>query len=740
MLDLLIKNARFFDGLGSPAVRRDVGVRDGRIAKIAAELTEAARETVDATGLWMVPGFIDIHTHYDIEVEIAPGLAESVRHGVTSVVMGNCSLSLAIGAADELAHVFERVETLPGALIQKWLGAALSWQTPGQYVAHLDQLPIGPNVAALFGHSALRAHVMGLRRSLNEPATEAELDQMRRIAGDAIAAGMIGVSIDMVPWHMMSGEHRGRTIPSQHADLREYRMLADVCRSRDAVFQVTPNPQRSASLLDILRMSLGLGRRPLRITVLAALDSVADRKLWRVFRPLLFVLNRLLGCNIRFQTLTEPFTVYSDGPVTPLFEEFACGVRLNDCDSRAARQALWQSPGFRERFRREWTGGYRKTFHRDLTKMRILRCPDAALENQTVAEAAHAGDREATAFFMDLLERYDTDLRWVATGANDRPAERLALMKQPGVLPGFTDAGAHVRNLGYYDGALSLLKQAAATGFISMERAIARVTGEAAGWFRLDAGVLREGAKADFVLIDPEHLRAPISEPVEISDAVLDGAMRMVKRGSEQIIEAVYIKGRRVVRRGEISPALGREKLGDVLRLAESPAVESQTKDRDRISDAIPSHPFTDYWDIFVMKHQHPANLALHVLGVILFYGLAMLAVLTRNWWLLVLLPLSQAVGLLGHYFFERSHIDLQDAVFSVRASRCLNRMFLRILAGKYKGDIRRAHAALAAYRLAQVKEAENQNRITREVSPEKMPFNNPAQPAERQAAQSSKP
>jgi N-acyl-D-aspartate/D-glutamate deacylase len=703
MLDLIIKNALFFDGLGSPAARRDVGVRDGRITAIATSITEAARETFDATGLWIAPGFVDIHTHYDIELEIAPGLVESVRHGVTTVVMGNCSLSLAIGSADQLANVFERVETLPRPLIQKWLKASLSWQTPDEYVAHLKQLAAGPNVAALFGHSALRAHVMGLERSLKELATDAELARMRRIAAAAIDAGMLGISIDMVPWHMMSGEHRGRTIPSQHADLREYQMLADVCRSRDAVFQVTPNPQRSTSLLDIVRMSYGLRRRPLRITVLAALDSVADRRLWRVFRPLLFVLNTLLRCNIRFQTLTEPFTVYSDGPLTPLFEEFACGVRLNDCESREARQALWQAGGFREQFRHEWTSGYRKTFHRDLALMHIVRCPDASLENRMIADAARNAGRGATEFFMDLLERYDTDLRWVATGANDRLAERLALMKQPYVLPGFTDAGAHVRNLGYYDGALSLLKQAATTGFIPVEQAIARVTGEAARWFRLDTGILREGAKADFVLINPEHLRAPISEQIEISDPVLDGALRMVKRGSERVIEAVYIKGRQVVQRGEISPALGREKLGDVLHLTNTPDAprRAESADRNRISGGITDHPFTDYWDIFVMKHQHPANIALHFVGVILFYGLVALAVLTRHWWLLLLLPLSQAVGLLGHYFFERSHIDLQDAVFSMRASRCLNRMFLRLITGKYTDDIRQANEALKAYQLA---------------------------------------
>ncbi len=108
MLDLLIQNGLIFDGLGSAPVRGDVGIENGQIVEIAPSLPVEAREVVDASGLWVTPGFIDIHTHYDLELEIAPGLSESVRHGVTSVVIGNCSLSIAIGEAQMLADIFQR--------------------------------------------------------------------------------------------------------------------------------------------------------------------------------------------------------------------------------------------------------------------------------------------------------------------------------------------------------------------------------------------------------------------------------------------------------------------------------------------------------------------------------------------------------------------------------------------------------------------------------------------------------
>ncbi|MCT7983725.1 amidohydrolase family protein [Laspinema sp. A4] len=565
MLDLLIKNGLIFNGLGSPPVRGEIGIKQGQIVAISPHLSLEVAQVVDASGLWVTPGFIDIHTHYDLELEIAPGLSESVRHGVTTVVIGNCSLSVAVGEAPMLADIFQRVETLSYRLIAKWLNQSMSWQTPGEYLHHLQQLPLGPNVAPMLGHSAVRAHVMGLERSLTVDPTTAELNQIEQIAELALENGFIGISIDMFPWHRMSGKWRGCTIPSQHAKLPEYARLAALCRQRDRVFQVTPNLQRLASFLDIIALGSGIGQPPLRLTVLSALDAVHNRQMWRIFSPLLWIWNRLLRGNVRFQTLTEPFTIYSDGPVTPLFEEFSTGAQLNSCDSRQERQELWASETFRDQFRKDWLNGWRKSFHRDLNLMEILNCPEPSWQGLSFAAVAEKMQRDPVDLFMDLLQGYDTDLRWVATGANDRLEPRLAMMKHPDILPGFTDAGAHVRNLGYYDGALSLLKQAVTTHFMTPEAAIHRVTGEPAQWFRLDAGVLKVGAKADLVLLNPQGLNQAIAPQVEIFDPILDGEPRMVKRGSDEIIHTVYIKGVPVVSQGQVSPRLGSEPLGTVL-------------------------------------------------------------------------------------------------------------------------------------------------------------------------------
>ena len=569
--DLLLKGGLVFDGLGQPPVLADLAIQDGKVVALGENLDGAAREIRDCSGLWVMPGLVDIHTHYDLEVEISPGLTESLRHGVTTVVMGNCSLSVTMGEPSMLADMFLRVETLPRVLIEKWLARSVSWRSPQAYISHLRSLPLGPSVAPLLGHSALRAHVMGLERALGAKPTQDELRRMRELAEASLDAGCIGISVDLLPWHMMSGQFKGVALPSHHAAFAEVAMLADVCRAKDAVFQVTPNPQDLRTMFVILWVSLGLFRRPLRTTVLTALDAVANRHLWRVFSPLLFVFNRLLGCNIRFQTLTEPFIVFSDGPVTPMFEEFATGVQLNDQDTAEERRALWRDTTFRERFRRDWTHMRRKTFHCNLDLMFITECPDATLVGKSFGSAAAEAQQEPVAYFMDLLERYDTQIRWVTNAANDRSEIRERLMRDDFILPGFTDAGAHVRNLGYYDGALALIRQAARTGFMSVERAVARVTGEAARWFGLDRGILAVGERADIVILDPQRLVTDTTPQIEIADPLLDGAHRMVKPPSPEIV-SVFIGGQVAVEGTSLSAAVGHEKLGSVVSPAHARA------------------------------------------------------------------------------------------------------------------------------------------------------------------------
>ena len=542
---------------------------------------------------------------------------------------------------------------------------------------------------------------MGLERSLGERATDAELARMRALAEEALDAGCIGISVDMVHWHKVSGAFAGRSVPSHYADAREYRMLADVCRERDAVFQVTPNPQNPLSFLLILAMSVGVFRPPLRATVLSALDMSDHPQLWRLFPVVTFVVNRLLGGNLRFQTLAEPFAIYADGPITPLFEEFAAGVALNSCADAAARRALWASADFRERFRADWDRRELRTFHRDPARMRIVASPDAAHVGRTFAEVAAERGAAPTDTVMALLAAHDDRLRWVACGANERADVRARLMAHPHILPGFTDAGAHSRNLAFFDGALALLRQAVG-GAMPPERAIARVTGEAARWFNLDAGELREGR--------PCRPRAARSGGAGRAGARADRSRRPAARRRAAHGQA-RLRGGGEERAGPRRRGGARRRAAAGAGHACAPASGSRrrcaargrdavlARYRNRIDDELVDHPFRDYWDIFVFKHQARGNVLMHCAAVVMMYAGGLAAVATWNPWWLLLVPLSQATGLAGHWLFERNHVDTRDVVFSWRASRCLNRMFLSVLRGRYWSEVGRVRSAFADFR-----------------------------------------
>ena len=225
--DVVIRNGLFFDGSGSKPTQADVAIDGGKVRASASRLPATGRREIDAKGCWVMPGMLDIHTHYDAEIEAMPGLDESVRHGVTTVVMGNCSLSTAVGKKKDILDLFCRVESLPRDVLSRWLGDELSWHSVAGYYEHLDKLPIGPNVSSFVGHSSIRAHVMGMERSLKvSRPNRTKSPRCSNIVDEAMDAGYLGLSIDMLPWHRMDGEpFCGFSVPSQHATPHEYRQL-----------------------------------------------------------------------------------------------------------------------------------------------------------------------------------------------------------------------------------------------------------------------------------------------------------------------------------------------------------------------------------------------------------------------------------------------------------------------------------------------------------------------------------
>jgi len=253
--DVIIKGGRWFDGTGADSAIRNLGVRDGRVAVVTTEdLDETGcPEVVDAEGKWVIPGFVDIHTHYDIEVLDGPGLPESVRHGVTTLLLGSCSLSTVHVGGVDAGDLFGRVEAIPRQHVIRAVDEHRDWNTAEQYVGALESLPLGPNLAAFIGHSDMRTATMGLDRATRKEVrpTRREQARMESMLDEALDAGFVGMSAQQLLFDKIDGDLcRSRTLPSTYAKGKEMRGLRSILRRRRRALQAGPTPAtrtRSAS-------------------------------------------------------------------------------------------------------------------------------------------------------------------------------------------------------------------------------------------------------------------------------------------------------------------------------------------------------------------------------------------------------------------------------------------------------------------------------------------------------------
>jgi len=565
--DLVIRSGTVFDGSGSPGRTEDLAIRDGRVLASGPKLPHKGAREIDAAGCWVTPGFFDIHTHYDAEVEVLPGLEESVRHGVTNVVFGNCSLSAAVGSESDILSLFCRVESLPRDLMEKWMKGRITWDGPAGYYRHLDELPLGPNVCTFLGHSNIRIRAMGLDRSLKVPKARAdEIEKMKRLVSEALDAGYLGLSVDMLPWHRMDADpYRGISVPSQQAHVSEYRQLAEVVRRAGRVLQATPNALLKKTVVEIVRLSTGIGRKPLKATMIAAMDVKTDRRVWKLATGMAHTANRFLNADFKWQALAEPFLNFCDGPYTPLFEEFPAGIELISATPEA-RHAMLASPAFRKQFREEWQDSRQRVFHRNFADMWIASVPEPGLAGKSVAEAAKERGEEPIECFLNLMERHDTAFRWKTEVSNDREEIRARILAHPDTLPGFNDSGAHNRNMAFQDGALQMLRLVQKyPDILPVGKAVRKLTRETAEWFGVDAGSLKTGALADAVVIDPKTLPTGLSAPLELVDPRLDGAMRLVKR-SDSVVRQVVVGGKVTFENGAFPADYHKKKYGRLLR------------------------------------------------------------------------------------------------------------------------------------------------------------------------------
>jgi N-acyl-D-aspartate/D-glutamate deacylase len=395
--DVIVRNGLWFDGTGAAPQVRTLGIRDGIVATVSASPLDGTGcpDVIDAEGKWIVPGFIDVHTHYDAEVLLDPGLRESVRHGVTTVLLGNCSLSTVYANSEDAADLFSRVEAVPRKFVLGALEAKKTWATPAEYVRALDELPLGPNVSSMLGHSDLRTAVLGLDRATTDGVnpTDAELDQMAAMLEKALDAGLLGMSGMDAAIDKLDGERfRSRALPSTFATWRERRKLIAVLRKRRRILQSAPDVKNPMSALNFfLSSSRMFGRRPgVRMSLLVSADAKSAPGAVRVFGPGTRLINKLFGSFVRFQHLPVPFELYSDGIDLPVFEEFGAGTAALHLRDQLERNELLADTEYRRRFRRSFD---RKKlgpslWHRDFHDAVIVECPDASVIGKSFGQIA----------------------------------------------------------------------------------------------------------------------------------------------------------------------------------------------------------------------------------------------------------------------------------------------------------------------------------------------------------------
>jgi N-acyl-D-aspartate/D-glutamate deacylase len=560
--ELVIRGGTVFDGTGSAPITADVGVRAGKVAAVAQGLPEGAR-THDARGQWVLPGLIDVHTHYDAEVLLSPGLGESVRHGTTSVVLGNCSLSTVYSDAQDCADMFARVEALPWQIVHDSVKEAKTWTGPAEYVKTLDSLPLGANVAAFIGHSDIRAAVLGLGQSVDDDyrPTRAEIGRMKQMLSDALDAGFVGLSTLRSSFSKLEGTRfPARQLPSTYAKWSEFHALNDVLRQRGRVHQSTPNLARQAEVSRYLAQSIGRGfrgpRKALKTTLIAAADVKADRRAARLTLLAASLTNRA-GGNFRWQHLPVPFEMYADGVDLVVFEEFGSGSAALNFRDEMSRGKLLAEESYRRQFRKDMTKKFGpRVWSRDLSDAEIVSCPDNSVVGHSFADVAASRGIEPADALLDLTVEHGAGLRWRTVVANDREEVLDRTQRSPNVQIGFSDSGAHLRNMAFYNSGLRMLERVHLRRSMPVAAAVRRLTGELADWYGLDAGYLCNGKRADIAVINPAGFDGSSAAYAEAPYPGAPSVKRMVNR-NDGLVSATVVGGQIVYSEGEFAPGFG---------------------------------------------------------------------------------------------------------------------------------------------------------------------------------------
>jgi N-acyl-D-aspartate/D-glutamate deacylase len=556
MLDYVIRSATVLDGTGGAARQADVGVKDGRI-EIVGVVTEAGETELDGTGLMVMPGVVDPHTHYDAQLFWDPLASPSNLHGVTTVIGGNCGFTLApLNAedADYIRRMMAKVEGMPLAALEQ--GVPWTWSSFGEYLGALEGR-LGVNAGFLVGHCALRRKVMGAVRG-EEVATDEEIAAMRALLAESLEAGGLGFSSSQSRTH---SDGEGRPISSRHADRRE--MLAfceEVAEHEGTTLEYITNgclDSFSEEEVDLMTTMSATAQRPLNWNVLTVDARSADRIEHQLSASsaaaaaggqiVALTMPTLVPMNMSFRNHCALFLIPGWGDVMGLpIEE-----RMSKLADPAVRAVL------DEKARSKEAGVFR-----GLSRWGTYTIGDTFAEAnagcafRTVEEIA---SERGTAPFDTLLDIVlADDLRtvlWPNTDdGDDRTWEmRAQIWADPRAMVGGSDAGAHLDRMCGSNYPTAFLHDCLhGRRLVPLEKAVHMMTGQPAQLFGLrERGLIAEGYAADLFVFDPERIA---SEPARLVHD-LPGDTPRLFAGAHGVVR-VLVNGVETVRDGAPTGAL----------------------------------------------------------------------------------------------------------------------------------------------------------------------------------------
>ena len=501
MLDLIIRNGAIVDGTGMPGFIGDLGIRDGRITAVGSIPDEAANE-IDATGRVVSPGFIDPHTHFDAQLLWDGRAKPAIEHGITTIVPGNCSLSLAPLRAEhrmKLVGMFNQIEEMPIKAFTE--GVEWNWETFQEFLARIKR-DLSINVAPLVGHSVLRLWVMG-NASMERTATDEEVEQMQALLRECLESGAVGLSTSFVDM-----DETLQPVPSRYADQRELHALCEVLSDFNRILQVVHEfydadltVARVDQLAEIsLRHRIPTTFSPLFVNATES-DSVAkvmarvDEQFQRGARVWPQVQTRPIDISFCFDVPSLLFIRLPGWYQVMRFgahDEILAAFRNQEKRRQLVAEAEALSPLWSQLVLRQvTTEANRKFVGKNLAQI-------AAARNSGVIDT-----------MIDLSLEEDLQAHFLAANMGHTDVEVVGrLLANPRVHLGASDGGAHILSFSTYGDTGYLFSQFVRNcKALGLEQAVKKITLDTANiWGLKGRGMLREGYFADVTIFDPQTI------------------------------------------------------------------------------------------------------------------------------------------------------------------------------------------------------------------------------------------